>query len=81
MFSTARNGTIAFANFQIPDLQVINCDSPGMLVVVLLGAFLLYSELVAMFFHPTVLVCFMQRWLRGLGFAIAYGMLVLKIYR
>ncbi|XP_038071841.1 probable G-protein coupled receptor 158 [Patiria miniata] len=74
-------GVLIAVVFKYKNLKVINCDSPWMLIVVLLGAFLLYCELVAMFFHPTVLVCFMQRWLRGWGFAIAYGMLVLKIYR
>ncbi|XP_033628559.1 probable G-protein coupled receptor 158 [Asterias rubens] len=74
-------GALMVVVFKYKNLKVINCDSPWMLIVVLLGGFLLYSELVAMFFHPSVVVCFMQRWLRGWGFAIAYGMLVLKIYR
>ena len=52
-----------------------------MLVVVLIGAFVLYSELIAMYFEPCALTCFLRKWLRGWGFAIAYGMLVLKIYR
>ncbi|XP_072031449.1 metabotropic glycine receptor-like [Amphiura filiformis] len=62
-------------------LKVINCDSPWMLVVVLIGGVLLYAELVAMYFEPCLVTCYLQRWLRGWGFAIAYGMLVLKIYR
>ncbi|XP_072180870.1 metabotropic glycine receptor-like [Diadema setosum] len=61
--------------------KVVCCDSPWMLVVVLIGAFVLYSELIAMYFEPEAITCFLRKWLRGWGFAIAYGMLVLKIYR
>ncbi|XP_054766759.1 metabotropic glycine receptor-like [Lytechinus pictus] len=61
--------------------KVICCDSPWMLVVLLIGAFVLYAELIAMYFEPCALTCFLAKWLRGWGFAIAYGMLVLKIYR
>ncbi|KAJ8019410.1 hypothetical protein HOLleu_40991 [Holothuria leucospilota] len=62
-------------------MKVIACDSPWMLIVILLGAFLLYAVILASFMTPNVTSCFMRRWLRGWGFAIAYGMLVLKIYR
>ncbi|XP_030830411.1 probable G-protein coupled receptor 158 [Strongylocentrotus purpuratus] len=61
--------------------KVICCDSPWMLVVLLIGAFVLYAELIAMYFEPCAITCFLGKWLRGWGFAIAYGMLVLKIYR
>ncbi|XP_033097665.1 probable G-protein coupled receptor 158 [Anneissia japonica] len=63
-------------------LKVLNYDSPWMIIVVLIGAILLYSELIPMYFDsPSNKLCFLQRWLREVGYAVTFGTLVLKVYR
>ncbi|XP_071942798.1 metabotropic glycine receptor-like isoform X2 [Antedon mediterranea] len=63
-------------------LKVLNYDSPWMIIVVLFGAILLYCELIPMYFDvPSNNLCFLQRWLREVGFAVTFGTLVLKVYR
>ncbi|XP_006820144.1 metabotropic glycine receptor-like [Saccoglossus kowalevskii] len=67
--------------FKFRRVKVISHDSPYMLEIVLFGALLLYSAVVARYWAPNTLVCLLVRWLREWGFAVAYGMLILKTYR
>ncbi|XP_015919290.1 metabotropic glycine receptor [Parasteatoda tepidariorum] len=48
---------------------------------ILIGALLLYQTVIIRYFEPTIFTCMIEPWFRGLGFAICYGSIVLKIYR
>ncbi|CAL1546891.1 unnamed protein product, partial [Lymnaea stagnalis] len=52
-----------------------------LLEMLLFGAILLYATVVIQYFEPTTLTCLLLPWCREMGFAIVYGVLVLKIYR
>ncbi|XP_070570344.1 metabotropic glycine receptor-like [Ptychodera flava] len=67
--------------FRYRKFKVVSHDSPYMLEIVLFGALLLYGAVVARYFPPDTLICFLVRWLREWGFAVAYGTLILKTYR
>ncbi|XP_077997430.1 metabotropic glycine receptor-like [Glandiceps talaboti] len=67
--------------FRLRKFKVIRHDSPYMLEIVLFGALLLYGAVVTRYFSPDTLICFLVRWLREWGFAVAYGTLILKTYR
>ncbi|KAK3790577.1 hypothetical protein RRG08_066288 [Elysia crispata] len=52
-----------------------------MLEMLLLGAIFLYATVVVQYFEPTTTTCLLLPWFQEVGFAIVYGVLVLKIYR
>ncbi|XP_059140355.1 probable G-protein coupled receptor 158, partial [Physella acuta] len=52
-----------------------------LLEMFLLGAILLYATVVIQYFEPTTTTCLLLPWFREMGFAVVYGVLVLKIYR
>ncbi|XP_013994735.2 probable G-protein coupled receptor 158 [Salmo salar] len=52
-----------------------------LLEAILFGALLLYSTVMILYFNPSMFRCILLRWVRLLGFATAYGTVILKIYR
>ncbi|GFT05169.1 probable G-protein coupled receptor 158 [Nephila pilipes] len=52
-----------------------------MLETILIGALFLYQTVIIRYFEPSVITCMLEPWFRGLGFAICYGAITLKIYR
>ncbi|XP_013858224.1 probable G-protein coupled receptor 158, partial [Austrofundulus limnaeus] len=52
-----------------------------LLETILIGALLLYFQVMILYFNPGVLLCILLRWVRLLGFGIMYGTLILKLYR
>uniref|UniRef100_A0A673X1V8 G protein-coupled receptor 158 n=1 Tax=Salmo trutta TaxID=8032 RepID=A0A673X1V8_SALTR len=52
-----------------------------LLEAILFGALLLYFPVMILYFSPSVLRCILLRWVRLLGFATAYGTVILKLYR
>nr|XP_046216471.1 probable G-protein coupled receptor 158 [Oncorhynchus gorbuscha] len=52
-----------------------------LLEAILFGALLLYFPVLILYFRPSVLRCILLRWVRLLGFATAYGTVILKLYR
>ncbi|PWA17553.1 hypothetical protein CCH79_00011354 [Gambusia affinis] len=44
-------------------------------------AFLQQLKVMILYFNPSVFRCILLRWVRLLGFAIAYGTIILKLYR
>ncbi|XP_014859931.1 PREDICTED: probable G-protein coupled receptor 158 [Poecilia mexicana] len=52
-----------------------------LLEAILFGALLLYFPVMILYFNPSVFRCILLRWVRLLGFAIAYGTIILKLYR
>ncbi|XP_055930016.1 probable G-protein coupled receptor 158 [Argiope bruennichi] len=52
-----------------------------MLETILVGALFLYQTVIIRYFEPSVITCMLEPWFRGLGFAICYGAITLKIYR
>ncbi|KAL0966851.1 hypothetical protein UPYG_G00300940 [Umbra pygmaea] len=52
-----------------------------LLETILFGAVLLYFPVMLLYFTPSVFRCILLRWVRLLGFAIAYGTVILKLYR
>ncbi|BFZ15491.1 hypothetical protein BsWGS_18530 [Bradybaena similaris] len=52
-----------------------------LLEMLLFGAILLYATVVIQYFEPTTVTCLLLPWFREVGFAVVYGVLVLKIYR
>ncbi|KAK6961403.1 G-protein coupled receptor 158 [Biomphalaria glabrata] len=61
--------------------KVMRTSIWALLEMLLLGAILLYATVVLQYFEPTTTTCLLLPWLREMGFAIVYGVLVLKIYR
>ncbi|CAG5128767.1 unnamed protein product, partial [Candidula unifasciata] len=51
-----------------------------LLEMLLFGAILLYATVVIQYFEPTTTTCLLLPWFREVGFAVVYGVLVLKIY-
>ncbi|XP_077581190.1 metabotropic glycine receptor isoform X2 [Stigmatopora nigra] len=52
-----------------------------LLEAILFGALLLYLPVMILYFQPSVFGCILLRWVRLLGFAIVYGIIILKLYR
>ncbi|XP_062451337.1 probable G-protein coupled receptor 179 [Rhea pennata] len=52
-----------------------------LLETILFGSLLLYFPVFILYFKPSIFRCIVLRWVRGLGFAIVYGTIALKLYR
>jgi G protein-coupled receptor 158 len=52
-----------------------------MLEVVLMGALLLYSSVIVLYFEPSPVTCALGNWAREIGFVFMYGALVVKLYK
>uniref|UniRef100_A0AAY5K2L5 G-protein coupled receptors family 3 profile domain-containing protein n=1 Tax=Esox lucius TaxID=8010 RepID=A0AAY5K2L5_ESOLU len=52
-----------------------------LLETILFGTLLLYFPVMVLYFTPSMFRCILLRWVRLLGFAIAYGTIILKLYR
>ncbi|OQV15352.1 putative G-protein coupled receptor [Hypsibius exemplaris] len=64
-------------------VKVIRVASPKFLCITLLGAAVMYSETIAIFFEdqPDIYVCMAIEWTRHLGFLITYSSLFMKTWR
>ncbi|XP_077983046.1 putative G-protein coupled receptor CG31760 [Glandiceps talaboti] len=73
----------AFAayTFKFRENKVIKAASPGLLYVILIGAFILYSGIIVEYFQPNDVTCMLLPWVRHLGFTLAYGALLFKTWR
>ncbi|CAI2725775.1 unnamed protein product [Schistosoma spindalis] len=49
--------------------------------IMLVGAILLYSTIVVMYFPVSDITCLILPWFREVGFSVMYGVLIVKIYR
>ncbi|XP_078607606.1 putative G-protein coupled receptor CG31760 [Branchiostoma floridae x Branchiostoma japonicum] len=67
--------------FKYADVKVLKAASPVLLRLVLLGAVLLYCPVLVAYSPPTVITCTLKSWFREVGFAVAYGALLLKTWR
>ncbi|XP_055327215.1 probable G-protein coupled receptor 158 [Paramacrobiotus metropolitanus] len=70
-----------YFTFRYAEVKVIKAASPVLLRLVLLGALLLYGPIVVLFPVPTLVLCNTRTWLRGIGFSVSYGALLLKTWR
>ncbi|XP_055343269.1 probable G-protein coupled receptor CG31760 [Paramacrobiotus metropolitanus] len=64
-------------------VKVIRVASPKFLYITLLGAAVMYSEMIAIFFEdrPDIYICMAIEWTRHLGFGITYSSLFMKTWR
>ncbi|OWA52294.1 putative G-protein coupled receptor [Hypsibius exemplaris] len=70
-----------YFTFRYAEVKVIKAASPVLLRMLLLGALLLYGPILVLFPVPTVVTCTTRIWLRGIGFSVSYGALLLKTWR
>ncbi|GAU95413.1 hypothetical protein RvY_07035-2 [Ramazzottius varieornatus] len=70
-----------YFTFQYAEVKVIKAASPVLLRMVLVGAFLLYGPIIVLYPVPSVVSCTARVWLRGVGFAVSYGAILLKTWR
>lgn len=61
--------------------KMLKTSSSNMLIMVLIGAILTYCEIIPMYFTPNYWTCTAAQILQTEGFLLAYGALVLKIWR
>nr|CAH8823305.1 unnamed protein product [Trichobilharzia regenti] len=69
------------AMFKIRRARVVKSANLVLMEIMLVGAILLYSTIVVMYFPVTDISCLILPWFREVGFSVMYGVLIVKIYR
>ncbi|KAI8487762.1 hypothetical protein Bbelb_345000 [Branchiostoma belcheri] len=71
-------GVVAFKHRKTKSVEAFG---PWLLLLLLFGTVLLYSPVIVLYFRPIAATCLLLFWFRELGFALAYGVLVLRARR
>ncbi|XP_070575540.1 metabotropic glycine receptor-like [Ptychodera flava] len=71
----------AVFTFKYKENKVVKAASPGLLYVILIGAFITYTVTIIEYFPPNDVTCMTKPWVRHIGFALAYGALLFKTWR
>ncbi|CAH8429725.1 unnamed protein product [Schistosoma rodhaini] len=69
------------AMFKLRRARVIKSANLVLMEIMLVGAILLYSTIVVMYFPVSDISCLILPWFREVGFSVMYGVLIVKIYR
>ncbi|CAH8486593.1 unnamed protein product [Schistosoma intercalatum] len=69
------------AMFKLRRARVIKSANLVLMEIMLVGAILLYSTIVVMYFPVSDITCLILPWFREVGFSVMYGVLIVKIYR
>ncbi|TNN18730.1 putative G-protein coupled receptor [Schistosoma japonicum] len=69
------------AMFKLRRTRVVKSANLVLMEIMLIGAILLYSTIVVMYFPVSDITCLILPWFREVGFSIMYGVLIVKIYR
>ncbi|THD22142.1 GPCR family 3 [Fasciola hepatica] len=72
---------IGIALCRLRKTRVVKSSNWLLLEILLVGAIFLYLIIVVMYFPASEVTCILSPWLRELGFAVMYGVLIVKIYR
>ncbi|XP_032231411.2 probable G-protein coupled receptor CG31760 [Nematostella vectensis] len=64
------------------DVKVFQTSSPVLLILIIVGAILVYSGFAILYINPpTDVTCLVYPWLQNIGFALAYCSLALKTWK
>ncbi|CAH8454182.1 unnamed protein product [Heterobilharzia americana] len=69
------------AMFKMRRARVVKSANLVLMEIMLVGAILLYSTIVVMYFPVSDVSCLILPWFREVGFSVMYGVLIVKIYR
>uniref|UniRef100_A0A0X3P0X9 G-protein coupled receptors family 3 profile domain-containing protein n=1 Tax=Schistocephalus solidus TaxID=70667 RepID=A0A0X3P0X9_SCHSO len=72
---------LGIVTFRVRRTRIFKAANWLFLELFLAGAILLYCTSIVMYFRPNDLVCILLAWLREIGFALMYGVLIVKLYR
>jgi G protein-coupled receptor 158 len=72
---------VVLFTYKYKEIKVVRAASPVLLRIIILGAFFIYSTTIILYPTPNIVTCTMRIWLREIGFALAYGALMLKTWR
>ncbi|BHF64506.1 hypothetical protein SprV_0200751100 [Sparganum proliferum] len=72
---------LGIVTFRVRRTRIFKAANWLFLELFLAGAILLYFTSIVMYFRPSDLVCILLPWLREIGFAMMYGVLIVKLYR
>lgn len=72
---------VVLFTYKYKDIKVVRAASPLLLRIIILGAFFIYSTTIVLYPTPNIVTCTLRIWLREIGFALAYGALMLKTWR
>uniref|UniRef100_A0A5K3ESU1 G_PROTEIN_RECEP_F3_4 domain-containing protein n=1 Tax=Mesocestoides corti TaxID=53468 RepID=A0A5K3ESU1_MESCO len=72
---------LGILSFRVRRTRVFKAANWMFLEIFLLGAILLYSTTIVMYFRASSSTCILVPWFREVGFALMYGVLIVKLYR
>ncbi|XP_065570899.1 metabotropic glycine receptor-like isoform X2 [Artemia franciscana] len=72
---------VAALTWKFGHVKVVRAASPLLLRIIIVGAFFIYLTVPAIYTRPNIITCSLRVWFREIGFALAYGALLLKTWR
>ncbi|KAM7537703.1 hypothetical protein Aperf_G00000071292 [Anoplocephala perfoliata] len=80
-FSITTTLLLGVLTFRLRRTRVFKAASWLFLEIFLLGAVLLYTTNIVMYFRASCSTCILLPWFREIGFSLMYGVLIVKLYR
>ncbi|EUB64329.1 putative G-protein coupled receptor [Echinococcus granulosus] len=80
-FSITTTLLLGVLTFRLRRTRAFKAANWKFLEIFLLGAVLLYSTSIVMYFRASSSTCILLPWFREVGFALMYGVLIVKLYR
>ncbi|VDK41265.1 unnamed protein product [Taenia asiatica] len=80
-FSITTTLLLGVLTFRLRRTRVFKAANWKFLEIFLLGVVLLYSTSIVMYFRASSSTCILLPWFREVGFALMYGVLIVKLYR
>ncbi|VDM30832.1 unnamed protein product [Hydatigera taeniaeformis] len=80
-FSITTTLLLGVLTFRLRRTRVFKAANWKFLEIFLLGVVLLYSTSIVMYFQASSSTCILLPWFREVGFALMYGVLIVKLYR